>query len=78
MDATAQIKSDLISKIKDSEDLEFLKALQTLFETSTQTLYKLSPEQEKSISNGRKQISKGEFSSHESVIFEMREWLTKK
>ncbi|MFN2262153.1 MAG: hypothetical protein ABR595_08840 [Psychroflexus sp.] len=78
MDAAAQIKNDLISRIKDSEDLEFLKALQTLFDTSTQNLYELSPEQEESISTGRTQIKKAEFSSHESLIFEKREWLTKK
>ncbi|MDQ7918398.1 hypothetical protein RBU60_12520 [Mesonia sp. MT50] len=78
MDMTAQIKKNLISRIKDSKDLKFLKALQTIFDTSEQALYPLSPEQERSISKGRKQIKNGQFSSNESVISETREWLKKK
>ena len=78
MDMTAQIKNNLISRIKNSSDLNFLKALQTIFDTSEQTLFQLSSEQETSISIGRKQIKAGKFSNNESVIMEMREWLTKK
>jgi len=78
MDMTAQIKNNLISRIKTSKDLSFLKALQTIFDTSEQSLFELSSEQETSISIGRKQIETGEFSSNESVISEMKEWLTKK
>ncbi len=78
MDITAQIKNNLISRIKDSKDLNFLKALQTIFDTSEQELYQLSSEQKDAISIGRKQITNGQFSSNESVISEMKEWLTKK
>tara|TARA_R110001583_G_scaffold194998_1_gene368391 strand:+ start:121 stop:357 length:237 start_codon:yes stop_codon:yes gene_type:complete len=78
MDMTAQIKNNLISRIKTSSDLSFLKALQTIFDTSEQSLFQLSSEQETSISIGRKQIETGEFSNNESVISEMKEWLTKK
>ncbi|TQD33998.1 hypothetical protein [Haloflavibacter putidus] len=77
MDKTAQIKSNLIARIKDSEDIQFLKALQTIFDTSEKALYALSPEQEESILIGRKQIKNGQFSSNESVISEMKEWLVK-
>lgn len=78
MDITAQIKNNLISRIKDSKDLNFLKALQTIFDTSEQELYQLSSEQKDSIAIGRKQIKNGQFSSNESIISEMKEWLTKK
>lgn len=78
MDTAAQIKNNLISRIKDSKDLNFLKALQTIFDSSEQASYQLSPEQEDSISIGRKQIKDGQFSSNESVISEMKEWLAKK
>ena len=78
MDITAQIKNNLISRINDSKDLNFLKALQTIFDTSEQELYQLSSEQKEAISIGRKQIKDGQFSSNESVISEMREWITKK
>ncbi|SHG06837.1 hypothetical protein SAMN05444483_104298 [Salegentibacter echinorum] len=78
MDMTSQIKSNLISRIKESKDLNFLKALQTIFDTSEQELYQLSSEQEDAISIGREQIKKGLFSNNESVISEMKECLTKK
>ena len=77
MDTADQIKNNLISRIEDSEDLNFLKALQTIFDTSEQPLYQLTSEQEKAISIGRKQIKNGQFSSNESVISEMKEWLVK-
>ena len=78
MDMTTQIKNNLISRIKNSSDLTFLKALQTIFHTSEQSLFQLTSEQETSISIGKKQIKTGEFSNNETVISEMKEWLTKK
>jgi len=78
MDKTAQIKNNLISRIKDSQDLNFLKALQTIFDSSEQELYQLSSKQKEAISIGRKQINNGQFSSNDSVIAEMKEWLIKK
>lgn len=78
MDMTTQIKNNLISRIKNSSDLTFLKALQTIFDTSEQSLFQLTSEQETSISVGKKQIKTGEFSNNETVISEMKEWLTKK
>jgi predicted transcriptional regulator len=77
MDMTAQLKKNLISRIKDSKDLNFLKALQTIFDSSEQALFEVSSMQEQSIEKGRKQIAKGEFTSHEQVISEMRTWLKK-
>ena len=78
MDMTAQIKKNLISRIKDSKDLNFLKALQTIFDSSEQALYQLSSEQQTAIEKGRKEIKKGNFHKNEEVISEMREWLKKK
>lgn len=78
MDNAAQIKNNLISRIKDSKDLNFLKTLQTIFDASEQELYELSSEQKDKISIGRKQIKNGEFSNNESVVSEMKEWLSKK
>lgn len=78
MDVTAQIKNNLISRIENSKDLDFLKALQTIFDSSEQELYQLTTEQKEAISKGRNQIENGEFTSHESVISEMKEWVSKK
>lgn len=78
MDMTAQIKKNLISRIKDSKDLNFLKALQTIFDSSEQALYQLSSEQQNAIDKGRNEIKEGDFYKNEEVISEMREWLKKK
>jgi len=78
MDMTAQIKKNLISRIKDSKDLNFLKALQTIFDSSEQALYQLTSEQQTAIEKGRDGIKEGDFYKNEEVISEMREWLKKK
>ena len=78
MDMTTQIKNSLISRIKDSNDMNFLKALQTIFDSSEQSLYQLSPEQNDSIIEGREEIKNGDYSENDQLISEMKEWLTKK
>ncbi len=78
MDMTTQIKNSLISRIKDSNDMNFLKALQTIFDSSEQSLYQLSPEQNDSILEGRAEIKNGDYVENGQLISEMKEWLTKK
>ena len=78
MDMTAQIKENLISRIRDSKDMNFLKALQTIFDSSEQALYELNIEQQSSIETSRNQITNGKFHKNEDVISEMKEWLKKK
>jgi predicted transcriptional regulator len=77
MDLAAQLKNNLISRIKDSKDLNFLRALQTIFDSSEQALFELSKEQTESIESGKKQIVNGEFSKHDDVISEFKTWLKK-
>lgn len=78
MNTATQIKKNLISRIKDSKDLNFLNALQTIFDSSEQSLYQLSPEQTSLIEISRNQIRDGKFHKNELVISEMRQWLRKK
>lgn len=78
MDLTAQIKKNLISRIKDSTDLNFLNALQTIFDSSEQELYQLSNDQKTAIEISRMEIKNGNFHKNEEVISEMKEWLNKK
>jgi hypothetical protein len=78
MDMTAQIKKNLISRIKDSQDLDFLKALQTIFDSTEQTLYQLTPEQQSSIDTSRTEIKEEKFRQNDEVISDMRQWLKKK
>jgi predicted transcriptional regulator len=78
MNMTAQIKKNLISRIKDSKDLNFLNALQTIFDSSEQALYQLSTNQQSSIETGRNEIKEGKIHNNDEVISEMRKWLKKK
>jgi hypothetical protein len=78
MDMTSQIKSNLISRIKDSKDLNFLKAVQTIFDSSEQSLFQLTTEQEDSIEKGREELKNGESIENDVLIVKMKEWLAKK
>ena len=78
MDTTAQIKRDLIIKIKKSNDINFLQALKNIIDASAERVYELNTEQEKAIAVGRDQIKRGEFVDNEIFISEMKEWLAKK
>lgn len=78
MDEAIQIKNNLISRIKDSNDLDFLKALQTLLESSDKSVFELNELQKNSIEKGRKDIQNGEYIENQKVISELQEWLKKK
>lgn len=78
MDSSVQLKNSLISRIKNSKDINFLRALQTLFDSSEQSLYELNEQQKNSIETGREDIKKGDFKEHKLVMAEMNEWLKKK
>jgi len=78
MDTTTQIKNNLINRIQTSTDLSFLKALQTIFDSSEQSLYQLSTEQSQAITIGRKEIKSGHFQENKEVISEMKQWLASK
>jgi hypothetical protein len=75
---TSQIKKNLILRIKDSKDLNFINALQTIFDSSEQALYQLSAEQQSAIEKGRSEIKNGQFIKNKEVISEMKQWLKKK
>jgi len=78
MDSSIQLKNNLISRIKNSNDLNFLRALQTIFDSSEQSLYELNEQQKKSLEIGREDIQNDDFKEHGKVMNEMREWLKNK
>ncbi|HIP49389.1 MAG TPA: hypothetical protein EYG92_10565 [Lutibacter sp.] len=78
MDKTIQIKNNLISRIRNSKDLNFLKALQTIFDTSEQELYQLNEVQNESINISRDEIKNGNYIDNSKAISEIKEWLKKK
>ena len=67
MDDMTNIKNNLISRIQSSTDLKFLRALQTIFDSTEQELFQLSSEQEIAIERGLKDIDQGRTVSHEEV-----------
>ncbi len=78
MDTASQIKKSLISRIENSSDLEFLKALQTLIETSEMGNFPLTIEQENSIKIGREEIKNGNSIENGQLMSEVKEWLSEK
>jgi len=78
MDLSAQIKNSLIERIKQSENLDFLKAVQTIFDTSGEKIYELNEQQKKSIVLSYKQIEENNVQANEEVISEMKAWLRNK
>ncbi len=78
MDLTAQIKKNLIARIKDSKDLKFLNALQTIFESNEKDLFQLNSDQQFSIENGRNDITNNNHVKNDSVLSGLKEWLEKK
>jgi hypothetical protein len=72
MDMTTQLKNNLISRIRDSKDLNFLKAVQTIFDSSEQSLFQLSSEQEDSIEKGREEIKNGESIDNDLLLTKIK------
>lgn len=75
MDSSIYIKENLISRIKNSTDIAFLKALQTLFDSTEQELFELSTEQKKSIELSKSDILNGDYKPHDQVMSETEKWL---
>ena len=75
MDSTIHIKNNLISRIKSSNDLIFLTALQTIFDSSEQELFELTAGQQESIEISRQEIIDGKYKENSQVMNETREWL---
>jgi len=78
MDLSAQIKNSLIERIKQSENLDFLKAVQTIFDTSGEKIYELNEQEKESIAVSYKQIEENNVQANEEVISEMKAWLRNK
>ena len=78
MDSTIHIKNNLISRIKNSTDLNFLKALQTIFDSSEQELFILNNLQNESIEQSRSEIKNGDYIDNLKAISDIKEWLKKK
>ncbi len=77
LDDVVYLKNSLISRIQSSTDLNFLKALQTIFDSSEKELFKLTDEQKGAIEQGRQDIKAGRSQTHDAFMKETEEWLNK-
>ena len=77
MDTTAQIKRNLINRIQNSNDINFLRALETIIDSAEESLIQITQEQQSSIEIGRNEIKNGDFIENDKLISELKEWLTK-
>ncbi len=77
MDTTAQIKRNLINRIQNSNDINFLRALETIIDSAEESLIQITQKQQSSIEIGRNEIKNGDFIENDKLISELKEWLTK-
>lgn len=77
MENTSQLKDDLINKIKATNDVSFLKALQTIIDASIKDPYQLSQHQLNAVAESRAQLENGDYVENEDFMSEVEQWLEK-
>ncbi|MBY0426985.1 MAG: hypothetical protein K2Q22_15220 [Cytophagales bacterium] len=76
---TANLKNKIIEQVRSIEDENLLKALDLLTKKkSEESVYILSENQSKRISESRKEWSTGNAISHENIVSELNQWLDSK
>jgi len=78
MNLAHKLQNDLIHRIGQIDDVNFLKAIQTILDNSDKTVFELNKQQQASISVSREELKNGEGIDHDAVIEDMRTWLQKK
>ena len=73
-----KLQNDLIHRIGQIDDVNFLKAIQSILDNSNKAVFELNEEQQSSISKSREELKNGEGLDHQDVIDGMRAWLQKK
>ncbi|MES2543972.1 MAG: hypothetical protein V4548_03740 [Bacteroidota bacterium] len=72
---TITLQNMLISKITEIKDDTFLKALNTILDSKSETIMILSEQQKESVKKSQKEYLKGQFHSNDTVNEEMEKWL---
>jgi hypothetical protein len=72
-----ELKSILIHRIAEIEDVSFLKAIKTILDTKTNNeVLTVTDEQRKEIIASKKEIEQGLYIDHQSLDKEVKEWLS--
>ncbi|MFC5624245.1 hypothetical protein [Algoriphagus winogradskyi] len=78
MDVSERIKKNLISRIKETQDIDLLKDIESIFDSKSDEVVDLTEDQLRAIETGRNQIKNGQFKAHQQVISEMKKRLESK
>ena len=74
-----ELKTLLIHKISEIDDISFLKALNTILDSKTETgVIQLSQDQINDIMDSKKEIENGLFIESSALDKEVRQWLNAK
>lgn len=78
MDLSERMKKSLISRIKETRDLELLKDIESVIKSKSEEALELTADQLTAIEIGRDQIKNGQSKPHQQVISEVKKWLESK
>ncbi len=74
-----ELKTILMHRIAEIEDISFLKAIKTILDSKTQTeMLSLSATQRDEIIASKKEIEQGLFTVHTDLDKDIKEWLHEK
>jgi hypothetical protein len=74
-----ELKTLLIHRITEINDVSFLKALKTILDSKAETgVIQLSPDQLEEIISSKKEIENGVFTEHGHLEKEVMQWLSGK
>jgi hypothetical protein len=74
-----ELKTLLIHRITEIDDVSFLKAIKTILDSKTETgIIQLTPDQLDDIIASKKEIEKGMFIEHSQLDKEVMQWLNAK
>ena len=76
---TLELKNQLVQKIKEIDDVSFLKAIKTILEARTSgQILTLTPEQRQEIEESKKEIEKGLYLKQEDIDKMFGQWANEK
>ena len=73
-----EIKNNLIKRIKEIDDLQFLEAIRTIIDSKSEKTILLTDEQKDEILLSQKEVSEGLFIEQKQLDQEINKWLSGK
>jgi hypothetical protein len=70
-----KLENDLIHRIGQIDNVNFLKAIQSILDSSDKEVFQLNELQENSIVESREELKNGQGIAHEEVLSDLKKWL---